>query len=135
MPPQKNLFNLTLFSQQSTGQSSALKPSPAKAPEEELFELCWGSQDMNRIKQLLAIPGININKPFFLGDTCLIRSARKGHKELVLLLLQNGADKSIVEFNGETAAGAASSLEIKELINAWDYSIELPGNPPIFNRS
>lgn len=122
---QNPLFNLTLFSQGST-QLLAPKQTPAKAPEEELYYLCWSAEDMHRIKQLLAIPGININKQFFLGNTCLITAAEEGHKELVHLLLQNGADKSIEDFTGETAADAASSPEIKELINAWEDSTNSP---------
>ncbi|WP_454783640.1 hypothetical protein [Legionella sp. WA2024007413] len=92
-------------------------------PEKELFELCWDAQNMDRIKALLLIIK-DINKQFYLDNTCLSRAASRGHIKLVRLLLEHQADKTITNMFGKTAAECASNASIKELIDNWDYKEE-----------
>lgn len=91
------------------------KEEAASAVEELLYELCWYEGKLEKIKELLTLPNIDLNKPFFLGETCLHRAARKGHLQIVRLLLEHGA-KNILDKTNITPAEAASSKEIKELI-------------------
>lgn len=106
-------------------KSSPLKPvviiSPRKA-EDELINLCFDGNDIERIKELLSTQGININRQFVLGNTCLIQASRKGYIEIVRLLLEKGADKDIANSIDQTPAGVASSPKIKELINSWNVT-------------
>ncbi|EHL32368.1 hypothetical protein LDG_5558 [Legionella drancourtii LLAP12] len=112
---------------QLRAKSSSRQQVEEISPENELFELCWDAQDMRRIKELLLIIK-DINKQFNGKDTCLIRAAYKGHKELVRLLLEHQADKTITNKIGETAAESAGNASIKELIDNWDYKDECKMN-------
>jgi hypothetical protein len=114
----------------SSGSVSAVpvsffQPKPAvgfQSLEEELFNLCWDATNMKRIKEILSSENsehISINEQFdWNKDTCLIRAARRGHKELVGILLEYNADPDITSFTGGTAAQVARK-EIRELIELW----------------
>lgn len=68
---------------------------------------------MPRIIVLLSTPDLNINEQCFpYGETCLFRAAKKGHKELVLLLLEHQADKDIKNFlGGDSGSGSNFSRD------------------------
>jgi ankyrin repeat protein len=68
-------------------------------------------------KQLEA--GAPINYRDRQGNTALHISALFGHREIVHLLLQNGADKTIKNNYGETPDEAANGVVLGDEIKNW----------------
>lgn len=104
-------------------KTSLLKPiveMSSKEAEDKLVNLCFYGGDIERVKELLSIEAIDINRQFSLGNTCLIQAARKGHIKIVRLLLEKGANKDIPNFIDQTPTSVASSPEIKKLIDSWN---------------
>lgn len=104
-------------------KTSSLKPiigMSSKEAEDELVDLCFYGGDIKRVRALLSIEAIDINRQYSLGNTCLIQAARKGRIEIVRLLLEKGADKDIPNFIDQTPTSVASSPEIKKLIDSWN---------------
>lgn len=99
--------------------NSIFSSSKDTSPEKVLYDLCWDDYNEKAMNKLLSNKSININKQFTLGDTCLMRAARKGYTNKVSILLENGADRDLVDNLGNTAAYYASSKEIKELIDNY----------------
>lgn len=77
---------------------------------------------------LLIDNGANVNIRNSLGNTALINACRSGRLEIVKKLLASGADKNIVNFDGETAYMLAQNQEIRNLLltkiqlNPVDYA-------------
>jgi hypothetical protein len=65
----------------------------------------------NVIEYLIGIEGCDVNAKDADGDTPLQDAARHGHTEVVALLLQAGADKSVQNMDGKTALDLAHAQE------------------------
>ncbi len=57
--------------------------------------------DINEVRRILA-KGININAVGYWGKTALSTAAYKGHKDIVSLLIEHGADLNTSDWNGGT---------------------------------
>ena len=66
-------------------------------------------------RRLLSIPKVNVNKVTPLNQTALIFAACKGSEPLVLLLLQAGADRTIIDAAGNNAATWAAKHGFHDL--------------------
>ena len=53
----------------------------------------------------------------------LLTAAKRGHAEIVKLLLQHGADKLLVNADGRTALELAKSEPIAALLRSWGANV------------
>lgn len=102
-----------------------------KNMEEKLRENCCMG-DEGKVKLLLG-KGVNVNAANCMnGWTPLHWAAKRGHKKIVELLLQEGASKTLKTSKGETAGSLAKNPEIKEMIaTAEDVEVETSESLPI----
>ncbi|XP_049775088.1 ankyrin repeat domain-containing protein 40-like isoform X1 [Schistocerca cancellata] len=84
--------------------------------EESLREAsCIG--DIETVELLLSNGTLDVNARHKInGWTALHWAAKRGHKDIVLLLLANGADKNILTNKSELPAALCSSAEIRKLL-------------------
>ena len=81
------------------------------------------------VQWLLNVDGVGLdpNHKNAKGQTALFNAAYNGHKEVVLLLLQNGADPSMrtkvfLTQTLESPSGVALNDETRTVIDTWDVS-------------
>lgn len=67
---------------------------------------------------LLLFPTMNINVQTSHGETALHLAAGEGHADVVKVLLDRGADTSIKDLYGKTAAEYANTSLIKGLLSS-----------------
>lgn len=114
---QDTIAKHSMFS--STGKVDVLSSSGRTSPEEKLYDLCWYDDTEKEVIKLLSENAIDINRQFSLDDTCLMRASRKGHFNLVRILLENHANRDLLDVSRKTASYYAVSKEIKDLIDNW----------------
>jgi hypothetical protein len=85
-------------------------------PDYRHTALMWASYkgDRSVVVLLLAQPGIQLDLINIDGDTALMAAAEKGHSDIVELLLKAGANVSITDKRGETAASLAQKALAKQ---------------------
>ena len=85
-------------------------------PDYSHTALFWASAkgNKNSVKLLLAQPGIKLDAINTDGNTALMAAAEHGHTEIVEMLLKAGANVSITNKRGETAAALASRALAKQ---------------------
>lgn len=86
------------------------------------------SGDVEGVKKELARRGININGKNKYGFTALMKAAQNGKEEVVVILLQAGADATLKneKNDNKTAADYATTQKIKDLINKHSMTSEAP---------
>jgi len=90
-----------------------------RATEKDNKDLVEASRkgNINEVKRLLAIPGINVNLQTKNGDTALSMASSRGHKGIVKMLLAiPGINVNLQTKNGETALMWASSSGHKGIV-------------------
>ncbi|KAK3748621.1 hypothetical protein QZH41_005351 [Actinostola sp. cb2023] len=106
------------------------KSDKSKLYEEKLRENCCIG-DEAKVKSLLD-KGVNVNAANRInGWTPLHWAAKRGHKDIVELLLKEGAVTTSKTKKGETAAALANNQEIKELIGVTEEDAEVSVSLPI----
>jgi uncharacterized protein len=89
------------------------------------------SNDANKVRELIA-QGVNIDEADASGDSPLIMAAYKGYAEIVRLLLEAGADVSVVDPGMQAtalhAAAYAGRTEAAKLL--IDYHIDINKQGP-----
>ena len=86
-----------------------------------------GNKDV--VKLLLAQPGIKLDEKNDDGDTALMAAAEGGHAEIVDMLLKAGANVSITDIGGETAATRAQK-GLAKLVEKQQAIISKLQSPP-----
>ena len=81
------------------------------------------------VKLLLAQPGIKLDETNDDGDTALMVAAEGGHAEIVEMLLKAGANVSITDIGGETAATRAQK-GLAKLVEKQQGIISKLQSPP-----
>ena len=81
------------------------------------------------VKLLLAQPGIKLDEKNDDGDTALMAAAEGGHAEIVDMLLKAGANVSITDIGGETAATRAQK-GLAKLVEKQQGIISKLQSPP-----
>ncbi|XP_048247737.1 uncharacterized protein LOC124119968 [Haliotis rufescens] len=81
--------------------STASHATPSQA-DRDLYHASWAG-DLEEVKQLLTTPGVDINSRGEWSQTPVMKAAYKGHRDVVKLLVSEGADVSLVdEVGGNT---------------------------------
>ena len=74
------------------------------------------TEESLRIAQLLLDNGFNINTQNRLGDTALMDPISNGFTRAIKLLLNNGIDTSIRNYDGQNAESGLQTTEVKKLL-------------------
>ncbi len=74
-----------------------------------------GNGNIEAVKQHIAA-GVNVNAKVGNGSTALNFAAYNGHKEMVELLINNGADVNVVDEDGEAPLDFTVNKEIISLL-------------------
>lgn len=75
--------------------------------------------------EVLINNGADVNKQSKTYLTPLHLAVHQEDLELITLLLENGADKSIVDLDGKTASEWTDDINIKNLIDSYDDSLPI----------
>lgn len=68
------------------------------------------------VRRLLSENSQTVNTPFVDGETALLAACRSGHADVVHLLLENGANASLMDGRGITPLHFLSSFDSREII-------------------
>ncbi|XP_048242804.1 ankyrin repeat and KH domain-containing protein mask-like isoform X3 [Haliotis rufescens] len=80
------------------GQDSDRRATPSQADRDLYYASRDG--DLEEVKRLLTTPGVDINSRGELSWTPVMVAAYRGHRDVVELLVSDGADVSLVDVNG-----------------------------------
>lgn len=100
----KHMRNSTLLPEQLAEEQAVEEAN--RLGLNELMK-CAADGNVVRVQELLAFRAMNVNARSATGSTALFYAARNGHTEIIELLLQAGADSSIKNDKGATAADIA----------------------------
>ena len=71
--------------------------------------------NLNEIKKVIT-EGVNVNHSDGYGWTALMCASFAGHEDVVKYLLEHGANKSLVNSHGKTAAQLAEGADAKHVV-------------------
>ncbi|XP_071078455.1 inversin-like isoform X2 [Haliotis cracherodii] len=80
--------------------STASHVTPSRADREHLHYASLAG-DLEEVKRLLSTPGVDVNSRGEWSMTPVMEAARRGHRDVVELLVSEGADVSLVDEDGD----------------------------------